>query len=165
MTRAVLSLGANLGDAAGRLAAAVDALGDALVAASAVYVTPPWGPVEQDDFLNRTVVVDDPARDARDWLTLAQALEEAAERTRPVRWGPRTLDVDVVAVWNDGVPVSSDDPDLLLPHPRAAERAFVLLPWVEIEPDAVLPGVGRVADLLADLDTAGIRTWTGADGG
>ena len=161
MTRAVLSLGANLGDAAGRLAQAVDALGDAVVAASAVYVTPPWGPVEQDDFLNRTVVVDDPARDAYGWLALARELEAAADRTRPVRWGPRTLDVDVVAVWADGVPVASDDPELQLPHPRAAERAFVLLPWAEIEPAAELPGAGRVVDLLARLDTDGIRRTAG----
>jgi len=161
MTRAVLSLGSNLGDPAGRLSAAVRSLGDAVVAASGLWSTPPWGPVAQDDFLNRTVVVDDPDRDAHGWLDVCRRLETAAARERPVRWGPRTLDVDVIAVWADGVPVTSDDPELLLPHPRAAERAFVLLPWLEIEPDAVLPGHGPVAGLVATLDTDGLRKVSG----
>ncbi|WP_111766657.1 2-amino-4-hydroxy-6-hydroxymethyldihydropteridine diphosphokinase [Nakamurella deserti] len=160
MTRAVLSLGSNLGDPAAQLAEAVHALGAVVVAASAVWSTPPWGPVAQDDFLNRTVVVDDPDRDARGWLDVCRRLETAAARERPVRWGPRTLDVDVIAVWADGVPVTSDDPELVLPHPRAAERAFVLLPWLEIEPDAVLPGHGAVAGLVAALDTGGLRKVT-----
>ena len=74
-------------------------------------------------------------------------LEQAAGRTRDVRWGPRTLDVDVVTVDS----LTSDDPELLLPHPRTAERAFVLRPWLDVEPDAVLPGHGPVAALLAAL--------------
>jgi 2-amino-4-hydroxy-6-hydroxymethyldihydropteridine diphosphokinase len=157
VSRAVLSLGANLGDPAGRLAAAMTALGEVVVRASAVYATPPWGPVAQDDFLNQTVIVDDPARDARGWLTVCRSLETAAARERSVRWGPRTLDADVIAVWVDGAPVLSDDPELVLPHPRAAERGFVLLPWLEIDGEAVLPGYGRVADLVAALDTTDIR--------
>lgn len=157
MTRAVLSLGANLGDPAGRLAEATAALADVTVAASAIYATPAWGPVVQPDFLNRTVIVDDASRDARGWLQLCRELERAAARERTVRWGPRTLDVDVIAVWADGRPVVDDDPELTLPHPRAAARAFVLVPWLEIEPAAVLPGSGAVAVLVADLDTAGIH--------
>ena len=91
-------------------------------------------------------------RDASGWLARAHELEQAAGRTREVRWGPRTLDVDVVTVTeDDGTPVLSDDPRLTLPHPRAHERAFVLLPWSTLEPAAVLPGKGRVADLLAAL--------------
>ena len=152
MTRAVLSLGANLGDRAGAIRAAIAALkDDGLVARSTLYETPPWGPVEQPPYLNAVVVVRGP-RDAAGWLDRAHDLEQAAGRTREVRWGPRTLDVDVITVTqDDGTPVLSDDPRLTLPHPRAHERAFVLLPWATLEPGAVLPGKGRVADLLADL--------------
>jgi 2-amino-4-hydroxy-6-hydroxymethyldihydropteridine diphosphokinase len=157
VTRAVLSLGANLGDPEQQLSAAVAALGDAVVAVSSVYVTPPWGPVPQDDFRNLTVIVEDAARDAHGWLAVCRSLEAAASRQRLIRWGPRTLDADVIAVWDDDEPVTSSDPELLLPHPRAAERAFVLLPWLEIEPGAVLPGSGPVAALVAGLATAGIR--------
>jgi 2-amino-4-hydroxy-6-hydroxymethyldihydropteridine diphosphokinase len=152
VTRAVLSLGANLGDRAGAIRAAITALkDDGLVARSTLYETPPWGPVEQPPYLNAVVVVRGP-RDAHGWLARARELEEAAGRTREVRWGPRTLDVDVVTVTeDDGTPVVSDDPGLTLPHPRAHERAFVLLPWATLEPGAELPGRGRVADLLAAL--------------
>jgi 2-amino-4-hydroxy-6-hydroxymethyldihydropteridine diphosphokinase len=152
VTRAVLSLGANLGDRAGAIRAAITALkDDGLVARSTLYETPPWGPVEQPPYLNAVVVVRGP-RDAAGWLARAHELEQAAGRTREVRWGPRTLDVDVVAVTeDDGTPVVSDDPGLTLPHPRAHERAFVLLPWATLEPGAELPGKGKVADLLAAL--------------
>ncbi|HET6394490.1 MAG TPA: 2-amino-4-hydroxy-6-hydroxymethyldihydropteridine diphosphokinase [Blastococcus sp.] len=152
MTRAVLSLGANLGDRAGAIRAAITALkDDGLVARSTLYETPPWGPVEQPPYLNAVVVVRGP-RDAHGWLARAHELEQAAGRTREVRWGPRTLDVDVVTVIeDDGTPVVSDDPELTLPHPHAHERAFVLLPWATLEPGAELPGRGRVADLLAAL--------------
>jgi 2-amino-4-hydroxy-6-hydroxymethyldihydropteridine diphosphokinase len=152
VTRAVLSLGANLGDRAGAIRAAITALkDDGLVARSTLYETPPWGPVEQPPYLNAVVVVRGP-RDAAGWLARAHELEQAAGRTREVRWGPRTLDVDVIAVTeDDGTPVVSDDPRLTLPHPRAHERAFVLLPWATLEPGAELPGRGKVADLLAAL--------------
>lgn len=147
MTRAVLSLGSNLGDRFAHLRAAVAGLADVLVAASPVYETAPWGGVEQDDFLNAVVVVESPDTDAWGWLQRGQALEAAAHRVRERHWGPRTLDVDVVTV--DGV--SSDHPDLLLPHPGTPERATVLRPWLDIEPGAVLPGHGPVADLLDAL--------------
>ncbi|HYH24365.1 MAG TPA: 2-amino-4-hydroxy-6-hydroxymethyldihydropteridine diphosphokinase [Blastococcus sp.] len=158
MTRAVLSLGANLGDRAGTLRAALTALKDdgVLVARSTLYETPPWGPVEQPPYLNAVAVVRG-NRDARGWLDRASELEQAAGRTREVRWGARTLDVDVVTVsGDDGAPVLSDDPELTLPHPRAHERAFVLVPWSVLDPAAVLPGHGRVADLLAALDPADV---------
>ncbi|CAM3446672.1 2-amino-4-hydroxy-6-hydroxymethyldihydropteridine diphosphokinase [Tsukamurella hominis] len=151
MSRAVLSLGANLGAADVAVRAAIDALGPALVRASALYRTPPWGGVEQDDFVNATVLVDDPARDAAGWLAFAREREAAAQRVREVRWGPRTLDVDVIAVWEGDEPVLSDDPELTLPHPRAHERAFVLIPWRDADPDAQLPGHGTVDDLLRAL--------------
>lgn len=156
MSRALLSLGSNLGDRFGYLRLAVEGLADVVVAASPVYETPAWGGVEQPDFLNALLVVEDPGTDHWGWLRRAQEQEKAAERVREVRWGPRTLDVDVVTV--DGV--SSDDPELLLPHPGTRERATVLVPWLDLDPEAVLPGHGRVADLLAALppdDVAGLR--------
>ena len=151
MSRAVLSLGANLGDRAGAIRTAITALkDDGLLARSTLYETPPWGPVEQPPYLNAVVVVRGP-RDAGGGLD------------RDVRWGPRTLDVDVVTVTeDDGTPVLSDDPRLTLPHPHAHERAFVLLPWATLEPGAVLPGKGRVADLLAALpadDLLAVTRW------
>jgi len=163
VTRAVLSLGGNLGDRAGTLRTALVALKEhGLVARSTLYETPPWGPVEQPPFLNAIAVVRGD-RDAAGWLTLAHELEEAAGRTREVRWGARTLDVDVVTVTgDDGTPVVSDDPTLTLPHPRAAERAFVLVPWLALDPTASLPGHGRVADLVAALpaeDVAAVVRW------
>jgi 2-amino-4-hydroxy-6-hydroxymethyldihydropteridine diphosphokinase len=163
MTRAVLSLGANLGDRAATLRQAITALkDDGLVARSVLYETPPWGPVEQPPYLNAVVVVRGP-RDAAGWLALAHELEQAAGRTRDVRWGPRTLDVDVVTVTgDDGTPVLSDDPALTLPHPRAHERAFVLVPWLSLDPAAELPGHGPIADLVERLpadDVAAVRRW------
>jgi 2-amino-4-hydroxy-6-hydroxymethyldihydropteridine diphosphokinase len=147
MTRAVLSLGSNLGDRIGHLRAAAAGFAGVLVAASPVYETAPWGGVEQEDFLNAVLVVDDAGTDAWGWLRRGQALEDASGRVREVRWGPRTLDVDVVTV--DGV--VSDDPALLLPHPGTPERATVLRPWLDVDPAAVLPGHGPVAALLAAL--------------
>src|SRR3954449_9682899 len=163
MSRAVLSLGANLGDRAAALRSAVVALADdGLIARSTLYETPPWGPVEQPPYLNAIAIVRGP-RDAAGWLARAHELEQAAGRTREVRWGARTLDVDVVSVTgDDGVPVLSDDPVLTLPHPRAHERAFVLVPWLTLEPTAVLPGHGRVSDLVAALppeDVAAVVRW------
>ena len=163
MTRAVLSLGANLGDRAGALRAALTALKeDGLIARSTLYETPPWGPVEQPPYLNAIAVVRGP-RDAAGWLARAHELEDAAGRTREVRFGPRTLDVDVITVTeDDGTPVRSDDPALTLPHPRAHERAFVLVPWLTLEPTAVLPGHGSVADLVRNLsaeDVAAVMRW------
>jgi 2-amino-4-hydroxy-6-hydroxymethyldihydropteridine diphosphokinase len=146
VSRAVLSIGSNLGDRRAYLQGAVDGLADVLIAASPVYETPAWGPVEQEDYLNAVLIVAGDL-EPRGWLTRAHELEQAAGRERAVRWGPRTLDVDVVAV--DAL--RSDDPDLTLPHPRAHERAFVLVPWADVEPDAVLVGHGAVAELAAPL--------------
>lgn len=150
MSRAVLSVGSNLGDRLAHLQGVLDGLGRAVVACSSVCSTAPWGGVEQQDFLNAVLVVEDPARDAAAWLRAGRALEEAARRERRTRWGPRTLDVDVLDC--DGL--VSDDPELLLPHPRAHERAFVLVPWAEVDPGAVVVGRGSVQDLLAVLDPA-----------
>ncbi len=152
----MLSIGGNQGDALELLRGVVDAAAadGILRAASSVYATPPWGGVEQDDFLNAALLVEHPGTPA-DVLEWGFARERAAGRTREVRWGPRTLDVDVVAADVDGETVVSDDPILTLPHSRAAERAFVLVPWLEIDPDARLAGV-PVTDHLAALDPADV---------
>jgi 2-amino-4-hydroxy-6-hydroxymethyldihydropteridine diphosphokinase len=151
----VLSLGSNLGDRLAHLRFAVEGFAPVLVAASPIYETAPWGGVEQEDFLNAVIVVDDPGTDEWGWLRRGQALEDASGRVREVRWGPRTLDVDVVVVDGPVGPVTSDDPTLLLPHPGTAERATVLRPWLDVEPAASLPGHGSVAALLAALGPGG----------
>lgn len=160
MTRAVLSVGSNLGDRLSYLRLAVAGLGDAVCAVSGVYETAPWGVTDQPPFLNAALLVDDPEATPRTWLGRARALESAAQRVRERRWGPRSLDVDIVAVAGH----TSNDPALILPHPRAHERAFVLAPWVELAPDAELPGHGPVRDLLAalpDSERAGVRKLPG----
>ena len=138
---AYLSLGANLGDAAATLDEAVAALERhpriSVRARSSLYRTAPWGGVEQDDFLNLGVLVETTLPPAQ-LLAVCQGIEVACGRTRELRWGPRTLDIDLIAFTADGVEQVSDTPELTLPHPRAHERAFVLAPWAEIAPDAVV---------------------------
>jgi 2-amino-4-hydroxy-6-hydroxymethyldihydropteridine diphosphokinase len=151
VTRAILSIGSNLGDRYAYLRNAIDRLGRSVVLVSGVYETPPWGDTEQPPYLNAVVMVVDPQAEPADWLARARAGEAAAGRVRdPARqFGPRSLDIDVIAVWaEDGMPVRSDDPELTLPHPRAHQRAFVLKPWVDLQPYAELPGHGRLTDLL-----------------
>ncbi|MFE4500250.1 2-amino-4-hydroxy-6-hydroxymethyldihydropteridine diphosphokinase [Rhodococcus sp. NPDC056743] len=151
MTRAVLSIGSNIGDSLAHLQSAVDGLGDAVVAVSPVYSTAPWGGVEQQDFLNAVLLVDDSTAGSYDWLLRSRKLEEDADRVRDQRWGPRSLDVDVV----DCEGIISADPELTLPHPRAHLRAFVLIPWLDVEPGATLmvdQEVRAVAEVLANLD-------------
>jgi len=149
MSEAVLSIGSNLGDRLATLQSAVDAFRSWLSAVSPVYETPPWGPVPQDDYLNAVLLVSDPDASPADWLRRAHGAEQASGRTRDVRWGPRTLDVDVIAVDD----VTSDDPELTLPHPRAHERAFVLVPWQAVDAAATLAGK-PVAEWLAALPAA-----------
>jgi 2-amino-4-hydroxy-6-hydroxymethyldihydropteridine diphosphokinase len=132
VTRAFLGLGSNLGDRRGYLRDAVDALPD-VVAVSRLYETAPvGGPEEQGPYLNIVVELDTD-RSPRELLELCREREQAAERVRVVRWGPRTLDVDVL--WVDGVTV--DEPDLVVPHPRMFERAFVLMPLRDLAPELV----------------------------
>jgi len=146
MTNAVLSVGSNVGDRLAYLRSALDRMRPCVDAVSPVYETPPWGPVSQPDYLNAVILASDDTADPPVWLARAHAAEEAAGRVRDQRWGPRTLDVDVIAVDD----IELDDPDLTLPHPRAAERAFVLVPWLAVDPEARLSG-GSVADLVAQL--------------
>lgn len=159
MIRAVLSIGANLGDARAALRTVADEFAGETIARSAVFATPPWGGVEQGDFLNAVLIVE-VDQSPLELLRRGQALENAAGRVREVHWGPRTLDVDVVQVLSlgdgpvadpDAAEITSDDPVLTLPHPFAHERAFVLVPWLDADPDAELGGI-RVAGIVAKLD-------------
>jgi 2-amino-4-hydroxy-6-hydroxymethyldihydropteridine diphosphokinase len=143
---AVLSVGSNVGDRLAYLRLAVDVLQPQVV--SPVYETAPVGGVEQADFLNAVLLCD---LDAGAAWARAQQAERRAGRERSVRWGPRTLDVDVVVA--DG-PAPEE---LELPHPRAHERAFVLVPWLDVDPEASLPGAGRVDALVGGLGRSGLR--------
>ncbi|MFG2893809.1 2-amino-4-hydroxy-6-hydroxymethyldihydropteridine diphosphokinase [Streptomyces sp. NPDC048248] len=155
--RAVISLGSNLGNRLETLQGAVDALEDTpglrVKAVSPVYETEPWG-VEagsQPSYFNAVVLIKTTLPPAS-LLERGHAIEEAFERVRDERWGPRTIDVDILAYQD----VVSDDPQLTLPHPRAHERAFVLVPWYDIDPEAEVPGRGVVAELLAAVGREGV---------
>lgn len=156
MATAILALGANLGDRLAALQGAVDLLaateGIDVVAVSGVYETDPVGGPEQGDFLNAVIAVEtDLAPSAL--LEACHAAERAYDRQREVRWGPRTLDVDIVSFAD----VVSTDASLTLPHPRAAQRAFVCVPWLDVAPEAEIVGIGKVARIVAALDTEGVR--------
>jgi 2-amino-4-hydroxy-6-hydroxymethyldihydropteridine diphosphokinase len=158
--RAVLALGGNLGDRFESLQSALDALSDAPgiepLAISPVYETAPFGGVpgepgsrdlsEQPRYLNAVAVVGTELT-PHQLLVRTQAIEEALHRVRSERWAARTIDVDIIVYDN----LQLSDEDLTLPHERAHERVFVLRPWHDVEPDAVLPGRGPVARLLAAL--------------
>lgn len=144
--RAVLSIGSNMEDRRALLQTVFDEFADETIAASPVYAAPPWGVTDQGDFLNAVLIVDVDCTPL-ELLRRGQKLEEAAERVRVRHWGPRTLDVDIVQI--DGV--TSDDPELTLPHPYAHQRAFVLVPWLAADPDAELNGTS-VRELIAGLD-------------
>ncbi|MER7050694.1 2-amino-4-hydroxy-6-hydroxymethyldihydropteridine diphosphokinase [Streptomyces sp. NPDC000351] len=155
--RAVIALGANLGNRLETLQSAIDALEDTpgvrVKGVSPVYETEPWGvdPDSQPSYFNAVVILKTTLPPSS-LLERAHAVEEAFHRVRDERWGPRTLDVDIVAYAE----VVSDDPQLTLPHPRAHERAFVLAPWHDVDPGAQLPGHGPVADLLASVTREGV---------
>lgn len=154
--RAVLSVGSNLGDRLGTLQGCVQAIGGLtgtdVLAISPVYETAPVGGPAQPDYLNAVLTVRT-ALGPRALLAATQGIEADFGRVRAERFGPRTLDIDIISY--DGE--VSDDPVLTLPHPRAHERAFVLAPWHDVDPEASLPGRGPVAALLAGLGHAGVR--------
>jgi 2-amino-4-hydroxy-6-hydroxymethyldihydropteridine diphosphokinase len=129
--RAFLSLGSNLGDRRALLSDAVDSLPD-VVAVSPVYETAPVGGPEQDNFLNLVVQLDT-TLSPHQLLGVCHRIESSAERVRDVRWGPRTLDIDII--WMDGV--TMDEERLTIPHPRWKERRFVLAPMRDLAPDLV----------------------------
>lgn len=152
--RAVVGLGSNLGDRAQRLRDAFAALArlprTRLLETSVLYRTPAWGMTEQPDFLNAAAALDTllPPRALLDALL---SIEAAAgrERTSETRWGPRTLDLDLL-LYGDSI---LDEPGLLVPHPRLHVRAFALVPLLDVAPDAMIPGHGRARDALAALET------------
>jgi 2-amino-4-hydroxy-6-hydroxymethyldihydropteridine diphosphokinase len=155
--QAVLALGSNLGERRERLQSAVAALEDTpevtIVAVSSVYETEPVDALEgSGKFLNAVVLIDTTLT-VHTLLDRALAIEEAFGRERSVKGAPRTLDVDLLVVGQR----VCDDEQLKLPHPRAHERGFVLVPWLEIDPEGEIPGRGFVADLIGDVDTSGVR--------
>ncbi|MCH9815299.1 MAG: 2-amino-4-hydroxy-6-hydroxymethyldihydropteridine diphosphokinase [Actinomycetia bacterium] len=169
--RVALGIGANLGD---RIAALQYAcrelprrLGSRSTAISPIYETDPVGGPQQPDYLNCVLILGLGEPGERPSATLPQEIlqqchevEAALNRTREVRWGPRTLDVDILALGN----LEVAEPDLQIPHPRLYERAFVLTPWADVDPGFAVPGAGRVDDLLQALpraDRAGVRPFPG----
>jgi 2-amino-4-hydroxy-6-hydroxymethyldihydropteridine diphosphokinase len=158
--RVVLSIGTNLGDRLGTLQGCVHAIGGLpdtdVLARSPVYETAPVGGPAQPDYLNAVLVIETGLA-PRDLLAAAQRIEADFGRVRAERFGPRTLDIDIIS-YDEEI---SDDPVLTLPHPRAHERAFVLAPWHDVDPGAVLPGRGPVAGALAGLDQSGVRRQPG----
>ncbi len=151
---ATLSLGGNTGDVAGAFCTTFKTLAAhsevSLVARSSVWRTPPWGKLDQPDFLNMCVSLKTTLT-PRALLNVCLAIELAAGRERSERWGPRPLDIDIISYDN----ISVDEVGLVIPHPRAHERAFVLVPLAEIAPDTMLAGE-RASDLAAKCDRTGM---------
>jgi len=158
----VLSVGSNLGDRLGTLQGCVQAIArlkDTDVRAiSPVYETAPVGGPAQPDYLNAVIVIQT-GLPPRDLLEAAHRIEADFCRVRAGRFGPRTLDIDIIDYSGE----ISGDPELTLPHPRAHERAFVLAPWHDVDPGAELPGQGTVTGLLAGLDRDGVRQVPGVE--
>ncbi len=157
MAEALVALGGNVGDVRATLDRAVAMLCDGdtvrLLARSADYRTPPWGVEDQPAFVNLCIAVET-GLPPRALLARAQAIERmlGRERAKERRWGPRPLDIDLIA-YDDLV---LDEPDLELPHPRLLERAFVLVPLAEIAPEKVIAGI-RVREALARVDAEGVE--------
>ncbi len=147
--RAVIALGSNLGDREWHLMSAAEALYEVgeVIAFSGFLENRAVGGPPQPDFLNAVLILET-ALEPDDLLRVCLAIERIFGRTREVINGPRTLDIDIISC--DDIVRTSDE--LTLPHPRASQRSFVLAPWLEIDDQAHLPGVGAVADLLAKLD-------------
>lgn len=165
-TEAYLNLGANIGDAADTLDQAVAALDRhpdiTVTRRSSLFRTAPWGGVEQDDFLNLGVLVTT-TLPALELLSVAQGIEVACWRTRELRWGPRTLDIDLIRFGDEEAELRSQTPRLTLPHPRAHERAFVLAPWAELVGDTLIDtpqGRRPISAVLAELDDQDISRIT-----
>jgi len=156
--QAWIGLGGNLGDAVATLHAAMQELHGLpqtrLVRASKFYRTPAWGVADQPDFINAVALLDTrlPPRDLLDAL-LDIERSFGRERHRSERWGPRVLDLDLL-LYDSAV---IDEPGLCVPHPHLHERAFALLPLVEITPDAFIPGIGPAGDALRALDSSAIE--------
>ena len=153
MSRAFLSLGSNMGDRGGYLRFALKSLTEheeiQPIRGSSIYETDPWGLVEQDKYLNACLEVET-SLSPDELLSLCQEIEASADRTRDVRWGPRTLDIDIL-LYDDLI---IDTPRLTIPHPRMKQRLFVLVPWMELEEE--VPVLGSLADLMEALPPQGL---------
>lgn len=144
-----LSLGSNLEDSAALLQFANNEISlqvGEIVASSSIYQTEPISDVAQEDYLNAVVLVESDL-EPMEILDRIHSIEAQAGRTRDVRWGPRTLDIDII----DADGFSCENAELTIPHPRARERAFVLVPLMEVAPDWMLGGVASISELIADL--------------
>jgi 2-amino-4-hydroxy-6-hydroxymethyldihydropteridine diphosphokinase len=153
MTEATLGLGSNIGDKRANITAAIEGLergGVEVLARSHDYRTDPWGPVAQDWFINVCLRVRTDLAPER-LLALCQQVERDLGRVREIRYGPRVIDIDILT-YDD---VEQDDPALTLPHPRLLERAFVLVPLLDVAPDLVVKG-RRIADVLAEVGGDGV---------
>jgi 2-amino-4-hydroxy-6-hydroxymethyldihydropteridine diphosphokinase len=146
--KAVVALGANIGSPREQMDVAVELLREVtqLIAVSTYFATKPVGGPEQPDYLNAVCILESELP-ALDLLAVLQGIEKSLGRERDVRWGPRTIDLDLIQYGS----LLSAAAELELPHPRAHERRFVLEPWFEIEPDAILLTHGKISDLLEQL--------------
>ncbi len=158
MGDAYLGLGSNLGDRFANLAAARDAIGKVtgkITAFSAIYDTEPWGPVKQDNYLNQVLRIAVDAK-PRDLLEFLLRIERTLGRDRmnEVRYGPRVIDLDILLYGDEAV----NEADLIIPHPRLAERAFALVPLAEIAPGLAINGT-PIRELVGRIDTSGVRRY------
>lgn len=153
--RVFVGLGGNLGDPARTMGAALrllDADGETgVVAVSSLYRTPPWGKTDQPDFLNTAAELAT-GLSPHALLDLCMETERRLKRVREERWGPRTIDIDILVFGERAI----HETELAVPHPRMLERPFVMVPLAEIAPDLILSG-SSVAERLAAMDTAGIE--------
>ncbi len=150
MTEVVLSLGSNLGDRLGNLKSAIEQLSSRHIMSdintSSVYETAPIGGPEQEDFLN-IVCIGKTTHEPVSFLQEIQSIENDLGRTRTVRWGPREIDIDIITFGD----VLLNSPTLDIPHARAFQRAFVLMPWLELDEEALLPGFGPASQFLTKI--------------
>jgi 2-amino-4-hydroxy-6-hydroxymethyldihydropteridine diphosphokinase len=158
MADAYIGLGSNLGDRFTNLAAARDAIGNdgaTITALSAIYDTDPWGPVKQDNYLNQVVRVSTGAK-PRELLAQLLRIERSLgrDRAKEERYGPRAIDLDILLYGGEAI----DEPDLVIPHPRLAERAFALVPLAEIAPQLTISGT-PIRELLSHIDASGVRRY------
>jgi 2-amino-4-hydroxy-6-hydroxymethyldihydropteridine diphosphokinase len=153
-TKAILSLGANLGDRKGTIEQAIVRIGETkgirVLATSAIYesvaLTDSGYDPEQPSYLNAVVQIETSLK-PKALLAVLNEIENEFGRIRLKRWAPRTLDIDIITFGHELIETKT----LIVPHPRAFERSFVLVPWLEVDPEAVLPGRGKVSDLVAEL--------------
>ena len=146
--KGIIALGSNIGEPRENLDLAIALLREAteVIKVSSYYVTKPVGYEDQPDFVNAVCIIESELP-AIELLNMLHGIEKAMGRERTIKWGPRTIDLDIIQYGS----LLSNSPELTLPHPRAHERKFVLEPWLEIEPEAVLLTHGKIADLLSKL--------------